>query len=66
MIVAMQEIATDEQIQQVIEHLVRMGFSVHRTTGVRQTILAAQVPTCSPRHHGLRSGWPRSPATTGW
>ena len=33
MIVAMQEIATDEQIQQVIEHLVRMGFSVHRTTG---------------------------------
>jgi 3-deoxy-7-phosphoheptulonate synthase len=41
MIVAMQEIATDEQIQQVIEHLVRMGFSVHRTTGVRQTILAA-------------------------
>jgi 3-deoxy-7-phosphoheptulonate synthase len=41
MIVAMQETATDEQIQQVIEHLVRMGFSVHRTTGVRQTILAA-------------------------
>src|SRR5436305_9807227 len=41
MIVAMQEIATDEQIQQVIEHLVRMGFSVHRTTGVRQSILAA-------------------------
>ncbi len=41
MIVAMQETATDLQIQQVIEHLVRMGFSVHRTTGVRQTILAA-------------------------
>jgi 3-deoxy-7-phosphoheptulonate synthase len=41
MIVAMQETATDAQIQQVIEHLVRMGFSVHRTTGVRQTILAA-------------------------
>ncbi len=41
MIVAMQEAASDEQIQQVIEHLVRMGFSVHRTTGVRQTILAA-------------------------
>ena len=33
MIVAMQESATDEQIQQVVEHLVRMGFSVHRTTG---------------------------------
>src|SRR5215467_6431738 len=41
MIVAMQENATDQQIEQVIEHLVRMGFSVHRTTGVRQTILAA-------------------------
>ncbi|HVO62036.1 MAG TPA: 3-deoxy-7-phosphoheptulonate synthase [Terriglobales bacterium] len=37
----MQETATDQQIQQVIEHLVRMGFSVHRTTGIRQTILAA-------------------------
>jgi 3-deoxy-7-phosphoheptulonate synthase len=41
MIVAMQESATDEQIQQVIEHLIRMGFSVHRTTGARQTVLAA-------------------------
>src|SRR4051794_33826725 len=41
MIVAMQESATDEQIQQVVEHLVRMGFSVHRTTGERQTVLAA-------------------------
>src|ERR1700684_596464 len=41
MIVAMQELATDEQIQDVVEHLIRMGFSVHRTTGERQTILAA-------------------------
>ena len=41
MIVAMQEAATDEQIQQVVEHLIRMGFSVHRTTGARQTVLAA-------------------------
>jgi 3-deoxy-7-phosphoheptulonate synthase len=41
MIVAMQESATDEQIQQVVEHLIRMGFSVHRTTGTRQTVLAA-------------------------
>ena len=41
MIVAMQDSATEEQIQHVIEHLVRMGFSVHRTTGVRQTVLAA-------------------------
>jgi 3-deoxy-7-phosphoheptulonate synthase len=41
MIVAMQESATEAQIQQVVEHLVRMGFSVHRTSGERQTVLAA-------------------------
>ena len=41
MIVAMQETASEEQIQQVIEHLIRMGFSVHRTTGARQSVLAA-------------------------
>jgi len=41
MIVAMQETASEKQIQQVVEHLIRMGFSVHRTTGERQTVLAA-------------------------
>jgi 3-deoxy-7-phosphoheptulonate synthase len=41
MIVAMQETATEEQIQVVVEHLMQMGFSVHRTTGERQSILAA-------------------------
>src|SRR5450432_3610568 len=41
MIVAMQDSANETQIQDVVEHLVRMGFSVHRTTGERQTILAA-------------------------
>jgi 3-deoxy-7-phosphoheptulonate synthase len=41
MIVAMQDTATEEQIQNVVEHLIRMGFSVHRTTGERQTVLAA-------------------------
>jgi 3-deoxy-7-phosphoheptulonate synthase len=41
MIVAMQEGATEAQIQDVVEHLIRMGFSVHRTTGERQSILAA-------------------------
>jgi 3-deoxy-7-phosphoheptulonate synthase len=41
MIVAMQETATEEQIQVVVEHLIQMGFSVHRTTGERQSILAA-------------------------
>jgi 3-deoxy-7-phosphoheptulonate synthase len=41
MIVAMQESAAEEQIQQVIDHLVKMGFEVHRSTGVRQTVLGA-------------------------
>src|SRR5499433_3060203 len=41
MIVAMQETASEEQIQQVIERLINMGFEVHRSTGVRQTVLGA-------------------------
>src|SRR5579863_9472958 len=41
MIVAMQESATEEQIQRVVEYLVERGFSVHRSTGVRQTVVAA-------------------------
>src|SRR5215475_10030494 len=41
MIVAMQEAATEEQIQKVIEHLINMGFEVHRSTGERQTVLGA-------------------------
>ena len=41
MIVAMQEAATEEQIQSVIDHLVRMGFEVHRSTGAVQTVLGA-------------------------
>jgi len=40
MIVAMQDKATDEQIQHVIERMVELGFNVHRTTGELQTILA--------------------------
>src|ERR1700760_4247990 len=40
MIVAMQDKATDEQIQTVIERMVDLGFNVHRTTGETQTILA--------------------------
>ena len=40
MIVAMQEAATEEQIHTVIERLVELGFNVHRTTGVEQTVLA--------------------------
>src|ERR1700719_107092 len=41
MIVAMQEYADESQIQQVIEHLVKMGFEVHRSTGARMTVLGA-------------------------
>ena len=41
MIVAMQESASEEQIQQVIERLINMGFEVHRSTGARQTVLGA-------------------------
>src|SRR5262249_22757838 len=41
MIVAMQESAAEEQIQRVIEYLVGRGFSVHRSTGARQTVVAA-------------------------
>ena len=40
MIVAMQDSATEEHIQQVIERMVELGFNVHRTTGEAQTILA--------------------------
>ena len=40
MIVAMQDRATSEQIQTVIERMVELGFNVHRTTGETQTILA--------------------------
>ncbi len=39
MIVAMQAGATEDQIQQVIDHLVRLGFEIHRSTGVTQTVL---------------------------
>jgi 3-deoxy-7-phosphoheptulonate synthase len=41
MIVAMQEQASEEQIQHVIERLIGMGFEVHRSTGERQTVLGA-------------------------
>ena len=40
MIVAMQDQATEEHIQHVIERMVELGFNVHRTTGTTQTILA--------------------------
>ncbi len=47
MIVAMQEKATEEQIDAVIEALTEAGVEVHRTTGEMQTILAAVGQTSS-------------------
>ena len=45
MIVAMQERATEEQIDAVIDVMVEAGLNVHRTTGTTQTILAGVGPT---------------------
>ena len=47
MIVAMQELATEEQIDAVIDAMVEAGVGVHRTTGATQTILAGVGPTAS-------------------
>ncbi len=41
MVVVMQEGATEEQIQSVINKLMDMGFDIHRSTGVVQTVLGA-------------------------
>jgi 3-deoxy-7-phosphoheptulonate synthase len=41
MVVVMQEGATEEQIQRVISKLMEMKFDIHRSTGVRHTVLGA-------------------------
>src|SRR5260370_8171704 len=41
MIVAMQEAESEEEMQQVIERRMGMGFEVHGSTGERQTVLGA-------------------------
>jgi 3-deoxy-7-phosphoheptulonate synthase len=40
----MQQGATDEQIQHVIDRLVSLGFTVHRSTGVMHTVLGGVGP----------------------
>ena len=45
MIVAMQETASEEQIDAVIDVIMEAGLNVHRTTGATQTILAGVGPT---------------------
>jgi 3-deoxy-7-phosphoheptulonate synthase len=41
MVIVMQEDATDEQIQLVIDRIVTSGFDVHRSTGASHTVLGA-------------------------
>jgi len=41
MVVVMAEGATEEQIQNVVAHLVDQGFDVHRSTGAQRTVLGA-------------------------
>ena len=41
MVIVMQEDATDEQIQRVIDRIVASGFDVHRSTGAAHTVLGA-------------------------
>jgi 3-deoxy-7-phosphoheptulonate synthase len=41
MMIVMQEGASEAQIQTVIDRLVTLGFDVHRSTGVRHTLLGA-------------------------
>ncbi len=44
MLVVMQEGATEQQIQRVIDRMVAMGFTVHRSTGVIHTVLGGVGP----------------------
>ena len=56
MLVVMQEGATETQIQAVIDRLVRLGFDVHRSTGVLHTVLGGVgrwVTAHGPRHADL-------------
>jgi len=41
MVIVMQEGASDEQIQKVIDRIVASGFDVHRSTGAAHTVLGA-------------------------
>jgi 3-deoxy-7-phosphoheptulonate synthase len=41
MVVVMEERATEDQIQDVIAHLVEQGFDVHRSTGALRTVIGA-------------------------
>lgn len=44
MIIVMQEGATEEQVEAIIDRLVNLGFNVHRSTGVVHTVLGCVGP----------------------
>jgi 3-deoxy-7-phosphoheptulonate synthase len=44
MFVVMQEGATEDQVQRVIDRMVNLNFTVHRSTGVAQTVLGGVGP----------------------
>jgi len=58
MVVVMQAGASEEQIQRVIDRLVSLGFDVHRSTGVKHTVLGAVGvhPEFDPRDIELLDG----------
>jgi 3-deoxy-7-phosphoheptulonate synthase len=41
MVIVMEATATEEQVSAVIDKLVRLGFDIHRSTGVTHTVLGA-------------------------
>jgi len=41
MVIVMEQMATEEQVQKVIEALVEVGYDVHRSSGVSHTVLGA-------------------------
>jgi 3-deoxy-7-phosphoheptulonate synthase len=58
MVVVMQEGATEEQIQSVINKLMGMGFDIHRSTGAVHTVLGAvgARPDFDPRDIEMMEG----------
>jgi 3-deoxy-7-phosphoheptulonate synthase len=44
MFVVMQEGATEEQVQRVIDRMVTLNFTVHRSTGIVHTVLGGVGP----------------------
>ena len=69
MLVVMQEGAAEAQIQQVMDRMVVMGFTVHRSTGSLHTLLGGVGPVeprwRSARCANVRSG-PHLGAAGGW